>query len=363
MSNRMSNWIDKLPRWLFWEIAIPLTLFNFWLLFQGLHYFQNLISVLVVASLLSFLLDYLVCLVESRGLAREYSVAVVVLLALGLVAFGVSAIAPILLNQITDIATQLPNWVASGTQQLDVLDSELNKLEAAKNIDTSDLSAQLANLLPVELQLLPGQLADFLLGFADKLLEILLTSVLTLYLLLYGKAFWQGLFKWLPNDLGQQISASLGSQFKGYFFGQAVVAAIMGGALAPIFFLLHVPYWLVFSLVIGLSVLVPFGDWLGMTTVSLIVGINDPWLGADVLLACVVTDQIVDNVLAPRILGNAVGLNPVWVLLSLLVGAQVGGILGAVIAIPLAGTFKQIVDSFHIGDVQVEALKDVDLAA
>ena len=359
----MTGWIDKLPKWLVWELAIPLTLFNGWLLLQSVHYFQHLLSIFVVATLLAFLLDYLVDAVEKTGASRGVSVATIVLLALGVLSLSVFAIAPILLDQVTDLATQLPNWLASGTEKLEVIDSEIDKLQASKNVDVSGLSTQLANLLPVELKLLPGQLLDFLMGFADKLLDVLLAAVLTLYLLLYGKSFWQGLFKWLPNDLGQQVSTALGSQFKSYFFGQAVVATIMGSTLSLTFLLLGVPFWLVFGLFIGLSVLFPFGDWLAMALVSLAVGASDPWLGLDVLLACVVTDQIVDNVLTPRILGEAVGLNPVWVLISILVGIQTGGVLGAVIAVPLAATLKQIIDSFGINDVQIEEMESVDLSA
>lgn len=358
----MAGWIEKLPRWLVWELAIPLTIVNLWLLLQGVQYFQHLLSVFVVATLLAFLLDYLVGLVEKTGANRTVSVTAIVLLAFGVVALGVFAIAPILLDQITDIATHLPEWLASGSQKLDVLDDELNKLDAAKSIDTSDLSVQLANLLPVELQLLPGQVLKFLLGFADSLLDVLLTAVLTLYLLLYGKSFWQGVFKWLPNDLGPQVSDALGSQFRDYFFGQAAISAIMGGLLAPTFFLLHVPYWLVFSIVIAISVLIPFGDWLGMVAVSLAVGVNDPWQGANVLLACVATDQLVDNAIAPRILGDAVGLNPVWVLISILVGIQTGGVLGAVVAVPVAGTLKQIIDSLEVKNVRIEEMEEVDLS-
>ena len=359
----MAQWIDKLPKWLVWELAIPLTVFNIWLLFQGVRYFQSLLGAFIVATLLAFLLDYLVDAIEKLGLNRNASVAVVVSLTLGVFGLGVFAVAPVLLEQITEIATRLPEWAASGSQKLDVLNRELDELEAAKSIDVSDLSTQIANLLPVELQLLPGQLLDFLLGFADRLLEVLLIAVLTLYLLLYGKSFWQGLFKWLPNNLGEQLSRALRSQFKGYFFGQAVIAAIMWGLLAPIFFLLHVPYWLVFSLVIALTVLVPFGDWLGMATVSIIVGVNDPWLGGTVLLACVGIDQLVDNAIAPRVLGDAVGLNPVWVLISILAGIQIYGVLGAIVAVPVAGTLKQIIDSFEIDNVEVDAMEQVDLSA
>lgn len=353
----MAGWIDKLPKWLVWELAIPLTIFNVWLLFQGVQYFQHLLSVFIVATLVAFLLGYLVKGVEETGASRGVSVAVIVLLALSAVGLGAFAIAPILLDQVTDLATRLPNWLATGGQQLEVIDEEIDKLQASKDIDISSLSAQLADLLPVELKLLPGQLLDFLLSFTDRLLDLLLTAVLALYLLLYGKSFWQGIFKWLPGDWGQRISAALASQFENYFFGQAVIAAIMGCALSLIFLLLSVPFWLVFGLFIGVAVLVPFGDWLAMAMVSLAVGASDPWLGLEVLIACVVTDQIVDNVLTPRILGDVVGLNPVWVLLSILVGIQTGGILGAAIAVPIAGTLKQIVDSFEAGDLQI---KDVE---
>ncbi len=359
----MNTLLDRLPKWLVWELAVPLTIFNGWLLVQGIQYFGSFLSLFVVATLLSFLLDYLVSLMESRGIARAYSVLIIVILVLGLVALAVVTIAPVLLNQITDLTTQLPDWVASGSQQLEILDTEIDKLETSDDIDVTDLTTQIANLLPVELKLLPGQLLEFLLGFADKLLDVLVTSVLTLYLLLYGKSFWKGLYKWLPNDLGEQLSRSLGVQFKNYFFGQAVIAAIMAATLAVVFYFLQVPFWLLSALGIGLSVLVPFGDWLAFLTVCVLVGLSDPWLAGEVLIACIVVDQIIDNVFTPRILGDAVGLNPVWVLLSLFIGAQVGGLLGLVIAVPLAGTFKQIVDSFQIGDVRVKGLDHIDISA
>ena len=65
------------------------------------------------------------------------------------------------------------------------------------------------------------------------------------------------------------------------------------------------------------------------------------------IAACLIVDQLIDNIFAPRILGDAVGLNPIWILLSLLVGAQLEGVVGAVIAVPLAGSIKQIIDSLE----------------
>lgn len=358
----MAAWIDKLPRWLAWELAIPLTVLNIWLLTKGIQQFQTLLSIFVVATLLSFLLNYIVCVMENKGIARGYGVLAIVILVLGVGVLVAVTIVPVLFDQITDLTVQLPNWLESGSQQLEVLDKEIDKLETADSIDVTDLTNQFADLLPVELKLLPGQLVSFLMNFADKLLDVFITAVFTLYLVLYGDSFWQGLFKWIPNDLGQQVSDALSSQFEKYFFGQAIIVAIMSTTLAFIFFLLSVPFWLVFSLGIGLAVLIPFGDLLAIIAVSLFIGVSNPLLGGEVLIACIVIDQIVDNVFAPRILGDAVGLNPVWVLLSLFVGAQMGGLLGVVVAVPLAGTVKQIIDSLEVKDVQIESLKEVDLS-
>jgi predicted PurR-regulated permease PerM len=53
-------------------------------------------------------------------------------------------------------------------------------------------------------------------------------------------------------------------------------------------------------------------------------------------------DQVVDNAVTPKILGNLIGLNPIWILLSLLIGSQLAGVLGLILAVPLAGSLKRI---------------------
>ncbi|HAJ59989.1 MAG TPA: hypothetical protein DCP31_12605, partial [Cyanobacteria bacterium UBA8543] len=57
-------------------------------------------------------------------------------------------------------------------------------------------------------------------------------------------------------------------------------------------------------------------------------------------------DQVIDQAIAPRLLGSFTGLRPVWVLISLAVGTYVGGLLGLVIAVPLAGFIKSLIDGW-----------------
>jgi predicted PurR-regulated permease PerM len=65
------------------------------------------------------------------------------------------------------------------------------------------------------------------------------------------------------------------------------------------------------------------------------------------LIACLVIQQIKDNVLSPRILGNFTGLNPVLIFAALLLGGKIGGLLGVILAIPLTGVVKSILEVLY----------------
>jgi hypothetical protein len=60
-----------------------------------------------------------------------------------------------------------------------------------------------------------------------------------------------------------------------------------------------------------------------------------------------IIDLLTDNVLAPRLMGELIGLNPVWIFIALFIGAKIGGVLGLLLAIPIASVTKQIIDDLR----------------
>ncbi|WP_255526935.1 AI-2E family transporter [Nodosilinea sp. LEGE 07088] len=176
---------------------------------------------------------------------------------------------PILLQQLGDLATRLPDWLESGSQQFQVVDAWLATKQIPLNVTA--LAEKVAQALPNELVQIPDQALEILLSFADRLAEVLITGVLTLYLILHGDEFWHGLVSWLPGDLSASIRSAFQEQFRNYFVGQATIALIMAVALTTLFFLFKIPYWLVFGVGIGLLALFPFGDTLGILIAGVIV--------------------------------------------------------------------------------------------
>ncbi|MFB2977244.1 AI-2E family transporter [Microseira sp. BLCC-F43] len=336
---------SKLPRWIFVGLAFPLIVLNGWLGLLVFHYFQSIIGILVIATILSFLLDYPVGFLRQRGMERTRAVLLVVLFTLLILgAFGLT-LAPLLIDQLNGLIVRLPSWIASGTQQLQAF----RDWAAERNlpINIFELASQTIGRLSSQLQSLTGQGIKFVLDTLGSVINVILTIVLTFYLLLHGERLWDGIFQWFPSTVGSQIRQSLRQNFHNYFIGQATLATLMGISLTVAFSILKVPFGLLFGLGVGLMTLIPFGGATGISTVSLLMAFQNFWLGIKVLIVASLIDQAIGNIIAPRILGEIIGLNPVWVLVSLLLGAKVGGLLGLLIAVPIAGCINSIAQSLY----------------
>lgn len=344
-SRQIPDWLRQLPSWLTWTLAAPLIALNLWLLGLAFHQFQSLLTSLTVAALLAFLLDYPVRYFQHKGIKRALAILGIVAVVFCCVGLFIFTLSPVLIRQLSDLATRLPTWIESGNQQLEAVDSWL--IAQKIPLDLSSLAAQFKSFLPTELTMLPDQVLASVLNLADSVIEVLLTAVLTLYFLLYGKDFWTGLLQWFPGPMGTRLQQAAKQQFQNYFVGQATIAALMAVILSLAFYMFKISFWLVYGLGIGATVLIPFGDFLGILVVTVLVSLQNVMSGAEVLAIALITDQVIDNAVAPRLIGDLVGLNPIWVVISLLVGAQLGGVIGLLIAVPLAGTVKTLASTYR----------------
>ena len=324
-------------------LSAPLLVLNAWAISAIFAYFHSLIVILVGASLLAFLLNYPVSWMERQGAKREQVAIIVFLLALSiLLALGVTLV-PLALTQAQQLVLRLPDWIESGRHQLMVLNDKADTLGLPINLDA--LLVQINDRLKGELQALAGQVLNLAVVTVTSLLDFLFTMVLTFYLLQHGDELWLSLVEWLPPRVRQPFSRTLRLSFQNYFISQLIYATCMGTALIPTFLWLKVPFGLLFGLTIGIMAIIPYGGTVGIVMTTLLVALQDVWLGLRVLVAGEIVLQILENLVAPRILGSFTGLNPFWVLISLLAGAQVGGLLGVVVAVPIAVVIKVALES------------------
>jgi predicted PurR-regulated permease PerM len=353
------NWweaMSPLGRTLLIALTAPLLVLNAWAVFAIADYFHSLVVILIGASLIAFLLNYPVGFLEQRGAGRERAAIVVFLLALSLVlALGVTLF-PIALQQAQQLLARLPEWVDSGRQQIILLNERLENAGAPFNLDA--VVGQITDRIKSQLQAITREVLNVAVFTVTSLLDFLLTLVLAFYLLQHGDELWHSLIEWLPANVRQPFSQTLRMSFQNFFLGQLIMATCLGVTITIVFVLLRVPFGLLFGLTIGTMALVPFGGSVGIWLVTFLIALRDIGLGLKVLGASLVVQQIVENLVAPRVLGSVTGLNPVWVFISILTGARIGGLFGVIIAVPTAVVLKNALIAIRTYGVETQALQE-----
>jgi predicted PurR-regulated permease PerM len=317
---------------------------NIWLLSQAFRYFEHLITVVAISAIIAFLLNYPVRALDRTGISRGQAVGVVLVATLAiLIVLGVTVV-PSVIQQIAGLSEQVPKWVQSSTENFNSL--EIFARSKGLNLDFNVIRTQINSNLQKQLEGFTLQAVAVALGTASSLIDSLLILVLSIYILIDGDKLWQWSIDLLPDRWGQQLGDALRTNFQRFFISQFLLGAFMAVTLTLIFeFLLRVPFGLSFALLIGFSQLIPFvGATLGIGLVTLLVMLKSLSLAFWVFVASFILQQIKDNFLAPKLMGDFIGIDPVMILLAVLIGLQIAGFLGVLVAVPIAGTIKSTID-------------------
>jgi predicted PurR-regulated permease PerM len=334
----------SLQRLLVYGLSGPIIALNIWLLSVFFHYFQHPITMLSIAAILSFLLNYPVKLFKRARITQTQAVIVVLLVTLTLVVILGVTLVPMLIEQTIQLLNKIPDWLTTSQRNLEHVEAlaRQRRLPLDLKVVSDQINANIQNLVQ--------QLASGAVGVAGTLLSglvnLILVVVLAFYMLLYGDRVWSGLVSLLPSNIRIPLTASLRLNFQNFFLSQLLLGLFMVVTLTPIFLVLRVPFALLFAIVIGIAQLIPFvGATLGIGLVTILVLLQNWWLAVQVALAAVLMQQIKDNLLAPKLMGEFIGLNPIWIFVAILMGFEIAGLLGTLVAVPIAGTIKGTFDT------------------
>ncbi|MBW4633137.1 MAG: AI-2E family transporter [Iphinoe sp. HA4291-MV1] len=346
----------SVQRLLIYGLSGPIIALNLALLYLLFRLFQHPITIVSIAAILAFLLNYPVKFFERIALTRPRAVIIVLLVTLTLLVILGVTLVPMVIDQTIQLLNKIPDWLT--TSQVNLEDIEALAKKRRLPLDLRVVS----NQINANIQSLVQQLASVAVGFAGTLLsgllDMILVVVLAFYMLLYGDRVWSGLFYFLPPHIRFPLTTSLQLNFHYFFLSQILLALFMVISLTPIFLILKVPFALLFAILIGISQLIPFiGATLGIGMVTFLMLLQNWWLAVQVAVAAIVMQQIKDNLLGPKLLGDFIGVNPIWIFVAILMGFEIAGLLGTLVAVPIAGTIKGTFDAIKSGNTRKNAIE------
>jgi predicted PurR-regulated permease PerM len=316
-------------------VAVVLTLYVIYLLRRPLTW-------IFIAGFLAIALSGPVTFLQQRGLRRGLSVALVYVGVILIPMLIFAALVPPIVEEGNNLAQSLPQY-ARDLSEFVQQNGRLRQLEQDYDI-TGKLEEQAAEL-PSRLGDAAGVLSDIGVTIVNSLFAGITILVLSAFLINSGRRWldlWADRYpadhsRWLKT-LYDRIGATVGNYVAG-----ALLQATVAGALSWIVLeILGVPYALPLAVVVFLLDLVPLvGATLGAIIVGVVTVFND--FPADTIIWAIwsiIYQQVENTVIQPRIQARAVAVHPFVVLVSVLFGSALFGVLGALLAIPVAAAVQ-----------------------
>lgn len=291
-------------------------------------------------------LDPVVRWLKSRGIKRGWGVAIVFAAFTVVVAAVLWLVLPIVITQLVQLGEKAPQYLTDIGHQQWFLD--LNS-SVGGAIDIQAITSWVQDFVtkPENWVKFTGGLLQFGLGVVNGLLGAMIVLILTLYFLASLPTMKQGLYALVPQrnragfaDISEQIAHSIGGYVNGMVI-LAVINAVLGFVVMTI---MGVPFAGVVAVVIFLFALIPLVGSVVATVVATVVALfASPVAAIVVLVYYLLYMQVEAYVLTPRIMNRTISVPGSLVVIGALAGGTLLGILGALVAIPVAASILLIV--------------------
>ena len=315
--------------------------------------FGDVILVFFLAWLLAFILSPVVAALTRLVpiLPRVGAVVLVYAALVGAIVLVVVLVAGALAQSIGDFIASVPSLRNDLPQLLATWQDRLDQL-GLKQVDlVAQASAFLDNLADYAVQL-AGPVQQLAVASLGALGNLLIVLILSLYMVVDRDAILSFLFRLVPpsgKEEARLLERSVARSFGGFLRGQAILGVVFAAVAALTSSVLGLPYLAVSTAAAGVLMAIPFFGpfvaWAPPVIVALLVP-GDHALPAFVLMA--IGWLVVMNALQPRLMQEAVGIHPIVVLGSVLVGSKVAGVTGAIFGIPIAAVLSAFFFHFLI---------------
>jgi predicted PurR-regulated permease PerM len=313
------------------------------------------VSPFILGLLLAYLLDPLVERFARLGVPRWLAVLLVYALAIGTVALAIALTVPPLVRQVATFAEQLPTIVRQIQYQLDHLNQLYDRLGLPVEIRASAnqiVKAAVDAVRNLDLGVIRPIIASAA-GFVSSIFGYLILPAWLFYLLKDRPKLQVAFDRSLPSAWRADVWAIVGivhEVFGKWIRGQIVLGltvgiasfvglTVLGFAVDPIFG----QYAVLLALIAGFGELIPIIGPIITAIPAILLGLTaggEPALAAFILYFAI--QQVENNVLVPKIQSDAIELHPTVIIVALVVGGAIFGLLGAVLALPVAAAFRDV---------------------
>ncbi len=335
-------------------VGLPVIIILLWL---AASLITTVLFIFVTASIISLMLNPLVRRLEWMKIPRYLGVFIVYLALLAVIVVFFVVIIPPAIEQLTRLVDHFPQYANSIREQIDSWKSALDRLKLP--FDVGVQASKLADSIQSALVNLGPVILAYSIDFVGGLTRFLIILVISIYMLLDAKRIGRFIRSLFPAD-GQADAEEFVRRTQ-----QAVTHWVQAQILLSFLIGLSVGIGIWFLGLIGIwpegtQYAVFFGAWAGVTEFIPYLGpilgavppvvvalFSSPWAALAVVAVFIFIQEVEAHILVPNIMGQVIGVHPLVVIFAMLAGAEIAGLFGILLAVPIVALGREVVLFFR----------------
>lgn len=354
-----------------------LILYLITIIFNKFSILDYTLSSIIIAIIFAYIIDPIVNFLERKGVKRQFGVIIVYISVFLIFAILIISVIPKTINEISNLLTSLPGMVDTLTKNVNNFLTEIfakfnielpeNFIDVYKesnpkvegDVETPQIVSNILNSMTKTINDLvakaQGSLMGSLSGLFSKVygaltsaFRLVLIIIFSFYFSVDKEKFTLKVKKSIPNKyrddlafLANRIDVALQQFIRG-----RMLMAIFVGILTMIYLLiLRVDFAIIIGLITCVADIIPYvGPLLGCVPAVLFALVDSPAKAFWVLVLFLVVQWVENNILAPKLIGDSTGLNPLLILISIIIGGGIFGVWGMVISVPITSIICILID-------------------
>lgn len=319
-------------------------------LFQPVLVFLTTILLpIVISALLYYLVEPIVHFLERRGLKRTMAISTVFVIILGLLIWGIGVLIPNIEEQLTNLVTNLPNYVKEIEQQIENIIQ--NDSFARWRPDIEEVLATVTDRLTEYAETFSKSALNWAGNFASTVARVAIAVVMSPFILFYllrdGKKLETYISYFIPTKMKQptiRVLRKVNRQLSGYVQGQVTVAIVVAMLFSVMYSIINLRYAVTLGIIAGILNMVPYlGSFLAMVPAFIIAIASGPFMILKVAIVFLIEQTVEGRFVTPLVLGSRLNIHPITILFVLLTSGTMFGVWGVFLGIPVYASAKVVI--------------------
>lgn len=258
---------------------------------------------------------------------------------------------------IASMAGYLTDYLNKSTLSVSFISEKLKGINISILGNLNEKIAEVVSYLQSYFSSNIGIMTNSIVSLGGNIASFFIAIILSIYLLQDSEYFinlWSKIYNLIfrKSKIGtklKEIFSIIDDTFYKYIRGQLLEACIVGILSTIILYFIGIDYALIIGIIAGICNMIPYIGPLVGTVLAVVMALlsGQPITAVWAIIGMFVVQQVDNNLLAPKIVGDSVGLHPVFTMLAILIGGNVGGLIGMLIAVPVAASLKILLSKWY----------------